>query len=96
MTQNYLYCITSNIYATDIVFCTQINFGSVKGIISFFGGRGGGGGGERALNISRRASYEITLSVLLGHPSVHWSICPSLNFLKTVSLVFSDIVHGDS
>ena len=93
MTQNYLYCITSNIYATDIVFCTQINLGSVKGIISFFGGRGGG---ERALNISQRASYEITLSVLLGHPSVHWSICLSLNFLKTVSLVFSDIVHGDS
>ena len=44
------------------------------------------------LDVSRTASYEITL--------VHLSVCPyvrpSLSFLKIGSLVFSDIAHDDS
>ena len=44
------------------------------------------------LDVSRTASYEITLV----HLSVHPSVRPSLSFLKIESLVFSDIVHDDS
>ena len=43
------------------------------------------------LDVSWTASYEITLC-----PFVCLSVCPSLNFLKIGSLVFSDIVHDDS
>ena len=41
------------------------------------------------LDVSRTASYEITLI----RPSVRPSVRPSLNFLKIGSLVFSDIAH---
>ena len=44
------------------------------------------------LNVNRTLSYEITLVCL----SVSLSLCPSLNFPKIGSLVFSDIVHDDS
>ena len=44
------------------------------------------------LDISQTVSYEITLVSL----SVCLSVRPSLNFLKTGSLVFCDIVHDDS
>ena len=40
------------------------------------------------LNVSRTASYEITIVLL--------SVRPSLSFLKIGSLVFSDILHDDS
>ena len=40
------------------------------------------------LDVSRTASYEITL--------VRLSVCPSLSFLIIGSLVFSDMVHHDS
>ena len=40
------------------------------------------------LDVSRTASYEITLARL--------SVCPSLSFLRIGWLVFSDIVHDDS
>ena len=40
------------------------------------------------LDVSRTASYEITL--------VRLSICPSLNFLKIGSLDFTDTVDDDS
>ena len=40
------------------------------------------------LDVSRTASYEVTL--------VRPSVCPSLSFLKVGSLVCSDIVHDDS
>ena len=40
------------------------------------------------LDVIWTATYEITL--------VRLSICPSLSFLKIGSLVFSDVVHGDS
>ena len=53
-----------------------------------------------ALEVSRTASYEITvvrLSVCPSvRPSVRLSVRPSLSFLKIESLVFSDIVHNDS
>ena len=39
-------------------------------------------------DVNRTASYEIIHDRL--------SVGPALNFLKTGSLVFSDIVHGDS
>ena len=45
-----------------------------------------------ALDVSRIASNEITLVLLSVCPSV----CPSLSFLKIVSLVFPDVVHDDS
>ena len=49
------------------------------------------------LDVSRTASYEITLVRLSICPfSVCLSVCPSLSFLKIGSLVFSDIVHDDS
>ena len=49
------------------------------------------------LDVSRTASYEITLIRLSIRPfSVCLSVCPSLSFLKIGSLVFSDIVHDDS
>ena len=41
------------------------------------------------LDVRRTASYEIFSSVCL-------SVCPSIYFLKSGSLVFSDIVHDDS
>ena len=44
------------------------------------------------LDVSRTASFETTLVRLSVRPSLR----PSLSFLKIVSLVFSDIVHGDS
>ena len=44
------------------------------------------------LDVSRTASYEITLVRVSIRPSVR----PSLTFLKTGSLVFSDIVHDGS
>ena len=40
------------------------------------------------LDFSRTASYEITV--------IRLSVRPSLSFLKIGSLVFSDIVHGNS
>ena len=44
------------------------------------------------LDVVRAASYEITLV----RQSVCLSVRPSLNYFKIGSLVFSDIVHGDS
>ena len=44
------------------------------------------------LDVSRTASYEITLVRLSVRPSVR----PSLSFLKIGLLLFSDIVHDDS
>ena len=44
------------------------------------------------LDVSRTASYEITLVCL----SVHLSVRPSLNFVKIGLLVFAGILHGDS
>ena len=44
------------------------------------------------LDVSRTASYEITLVYL----SVFLFVCPSLSFFKIGSLVFSDIVHDDN
>ena len=48
------------------------------------------------LDVSRAASYEITLVCLSVCPSVRPSVHPSLSFLKIGSLVFSDIVRDDS
>ena len=47
------------------------------------------------IDVSRTVSYEITLVRLsvCRSLSVCLSIRPSLNFLKIVSLVFSDILH---
>ena len=50
----------------------------------------------RMLDVRRAASYKITLVHLSVWLSIHQSVCPSLSFLKDGSLVFSDIVHGDS
>ena len=48
------------------------------------------------LDVSRTVTYEVTLVRLSVGLYVSLSVLPSLSFLKSRSLVLSDIVHDDS